>query len=331
MVNILFRRDILSILFAVFLLFVTRIYLFPGDHILPNQKFTPLFFKIFYWPDWQKGWQFAMSLILIVGQGLLINLFCERHGLMQSKTWMPGFLYWLIMSFYPWQHALQPNLFVQIFLLILMHFMALLYEKEQRIEQRLMDLGLLFCFLPLLSVEGWYFLIFLLISISFFIFYNIQRLFLLLLSMALPVFLFVGFSYFVDDMSLIFFPPGPGVDMLNTEQLVAQRAVLGPYGYILMLSLAGMIMIRGKMGSFPSKVRKVYLMFFVLFVIELLMVIFSRRNFFSNISLLALPLSIFAGYLFVQIRLNWVRECLFAALLVAIIASQLLFKHYLYP
>jgi hypothetical protein len=63
-------------------------------------------------------------------------------------------------------------------------------------------------------------------------------------------------------------------------------------------------------------------------ILDALISAFGVRNFFSNIALMPLPLSIFVAYFFVYLRTTWLRELLFLVLILLIIFTQLIFRNY---
>lgn len=307
----------------------TRWLVFPGVHEVPAFQFTPTFAIFKSLMDLQPGVLFIITNIILLIQALLLNRLCERHGIMQAKTWLPGLLFFLISGMYPWQYGLLPHHFTNLILLLLIHLIASLYENELRIENKLMDIGLVFCLLPLVSAEGWYFIIFMIVAVSLFIFYDLNRIFLLALSIAMPLLLFAGFCYITGNQYLLKALDTGDVSSFGLGHLATYRAFLGPLMYPAILGIWGLAMIQGGIGSIPSKTRKIYYTFLALMILNALITTFGMRNFFSNMALMPLPLSIFMAYLFIYMRNSWLRELLFIALIILIIAAQVIFAQYL--
>lgn len=265
---------------------------------------------------------------LLLLQALLVNRLCERHGIMQTKTWLPGIIFFLISGIYSWQYSLLPHHFTNLILLLLIHLIASLYENELRIENKLMNIGLVFCLLPLVSTEGWYFILFMIVAVSLFIFYDVNRIFLLAMSIIMPLLLFSGVCYIFNIQYLLKALDTGGVSAIGFSHLLQYRSFLGPLMFPGLLGVWGLLMIQGNIGSIPSKTRKVYYTFLALMILDALIVLFGMRNFFSNIALMPLPLCIFIAYFFLYMRNGWLKEALFAALIISIPFAQFIFRNY---
>ena len=237
-------------------------------------------------------------------------------------------MYLLLAGIFPWQYALQPHLLTIFLLLLAIYKISNFYEAELRIENKLMDIGLIFCLFPLVAVEGWYFLVFILLSISFFIFYDMNKIFLLLMSIFIPIFLFVSFTYVFGNAKTLNEFLIPPIRNLDIPHLMSNRIVFGPLSYPAILGAFGVLMMQNRIGSIPSKVRKIYYTFFALIVIDLLILVLRKNNFNSNATLFALPLSIFVAYFFNHLKTKWLSEVLFAAFLILIGFTQLVLSRF---
>lgn len=306
----------------------TRWFVFPGMQELPSFQFTPTFAGFRALINLKPAYLFVIINGLLMLQALLLNRLCERHGIMQAKTWLPGILLFLLSGMYPWQYSLLPHHFTNFILLLLIHFIASLYENELKIDHKLMDIGLIFCLLPLVSSEGWYFLIFVIVAVSLFIFYDLDRIFLLALSIVMPLLLFAGICFITGNQYLLWALDTGDVSSFGVNHLIQYRAFLGPLMYPAALGIWGLAMIQGGIGLIPSKTRKIYYTFLSLMILDALISAFGVRNFFSNIALMPLPLSIFVAYFFIYMRSTWLKELFFLVLILLIIFTQLIFRNY---
>jgi hypothetical protein len=327
-ISILQKRDLFSILFLAILLFATRVAVFPGLHTLPAIQVTPFYQWLSGIMDFPDAVNFIIVNLLLIAHAVLIKLLCATHGIIQSKTWLPGIMYLLLAGIFPWQYALQPHLFTTLLLLLTIYKISNFYEAELQIEKKLMDIGFIFCFFPLVSVEGWYFLIFIALTISFFIFYDINKIFLLLMSIVVPIILFASVTYvFGNGKMLNQFLIAP-IQNMDIPHLMSNRIVFGPLSYPAILGGFGALMMQNRIGSIPSKVRKIYYTFFTLIVLEVLILVLRKNNFNSNATLFALPLSIFVAYFFNHLKTKWLGEVLFAVFLVLILFTQLVLSKF---
>ncbi len=328
MIAILQRRDIFSILALAILLFITRIAVFPGLHTLPAIQVTPFYQWISGYLSFPDVFNFLIVNILLIAHAVLINLLCATHGIIQNKTWLPGVLYLLLAGIFPWQYAFQPHLLTTFLLLLAIYKISNFYEAELQIEKKLMDIGFIFCLFPLVSVEGWYFLVFILLSISFFIFYDINKIFLLLLSIVVPIILFASFTIVFSNFSILNQFLVPPIKNLDIPHLMDNRIVFGPLSYPAILGGLGVMMMQTRIGSIPSKVRKIYYTFFALIVLEILILVIRKNNFNSNATLFAMPLSIFVAYFFNHLKMKWLGEVLFAVFIILILFTQLVLSKF---
>lgn len=310
------------------LLAATRFALFPGITQLPSLQLTPPISALQNLLHLNATGNFILTTILQTAIALLLNLLCATHGIIQSKTWLPGIMYMLLSSFFPWQISFQPYLFTSLLLLLIIHQIANYYNQEQQVEKKLMNTGALFCLFPLISVEGWYFLLFIIISVSLFIFYDLNRIFLLLMSIVVPMF-FIATLFFAmgwwDQLGQMLIPP---VTNLTIPYLMEHRVALGPFTYPAIISAFGLLMMQSKLGTVPSKVRKIHFMFIILLAVDLLILLIRKHNFYLNASLFPLPLSIFTAYFFQYLSANWLKEVLFTVLIVLILFAQLVLAQY---
>jgi hypothetical protein len=310
------------------LLFITRVAVFPGLHTLPAIQVTPFYQWLHGFLNFPDVINFIIVNLLLISHAVLINLLCSTHGIIQSKTWLPGIMYLLLAGIFPWQFAFQPHLLTTFLLLLAIYKISNFYEAELQIEKKLMDIGWIFCLFPLVSVEGWYFLVFIMLSISFFIFYDINKIFLLLLSIVIPIFLFVSLTYVSGNINVLNDFLIPQIQNLDIPHLMSNQIVFGPLSYPAILGAFGVLMMQNRIGSIPSKVRKIYYTFFALIVLEIFILILRKNNFNSNATLFALPLSIFVAYFFNHLKTKWLSEVLFAVFLVLILFTQLVLSNF---
>jgi hypothetical protein len=321
-ISILQKRDILSIILIILICIGVRISVFPADHALDLSDSTPFF-------SFLNGLLPASPLVryftanaLIALQAFWLNRLCEKHSVMQSKTWLPGIIYFMLAGIYPWQNIIQPHILTNFALLLLIDKIASFYEAEHRVESKLMDIGLILTLFVVSSVEGWYFILFAIVSISLFIFYDINRIFLLVMSIAVPLIMIIATYYFFGQLTMLkaFIVP---VQNFGIDHIADKKLILGPLSYPAILGAMGMALMQIKMSGNPSKVRKIHMSFYTLIAIEVFILILSKHHFEINSTLFPLPLSVFISYFFVHSRYALLKDALFMALIVIIIFAQL--------
>jgi hypothetical protein len=300
-----------------------RISVFPSDLDLDLSYSTPFFKFLHSLIPESSVVRYFIANFVIAFQAFWLNRLCERHGVMQSKTWLPGILYFMLAGIYPWQNTVQPHLITNMALLFLLDKIATLYEAEYKVESKLMDIGLILASLIVISVEGWYFILFAIISISLFIFYDVNRIFLLALSISVPLLMTAATYYATGNAFVLKDFLAPINQGFSIKHILVNTLILGPLSFPAILGALGMAMMQIKMSGNPSKVRKIHISFYAFILLELIIFIVSKNNFEINSCLFPLPLSVFIAYFFIHFRYSLLKDALFMGMIVVIIFAQL--------
>lgn len=258
-----------------------------------------------------------LAAVLTFVQALLVNLIINENKITAKKNYLGGAVYIIFVSFFAEGVFLSPALIAATFLLLMLRSMFLLAKADKQ-NGSIFDLGFMVSLGSLFYFPTWGFLLFLLMGLSTVRSVVYREWVILFLGLIAP--LFVAFTvFFCNDLSF------PAVRLHNwmsnwqlTDLLKVQLIILG------IITLFTAITSQAALRGVPIQVRKFSsLLLFSLFIIV--------GSFFLQTSLhwsyavwLAMPLSILFTMFLLQIRRIVWAEMLHSALILLIIALQII-------
>jgi hypothetical protein len=124
----------LLLLAIVPIVFWTQSFINPPELI--NNKFDMPIYKIVY--DWAKDYRLFSSIaafVLVILQGLLINQMFTNHHLSQKNTFLPAFIYILLMSCSYQSMTLNSMLFSNLLTIFALYFFLRCSDKKEGIDE----------------------------------------------------------------------------------------------------------------------------------------------------------------------------------------------------
>ncbi len=263
-----------------------------------------------------------LAVILIVLQAFILNNIIEKHQVLSEKTKIPALIYTLLICSCPPLLVLNPILFANLFLILLLDRLFLTYRSD-RVLTNVYDAGLLIGIAAMFYLPSIMFLPFYLISLSILRPFNAKE---WILS-------FIGFLTPMAFVAANFYWTGELADFLGSLRISSlnvftfESALVIPFlPLILMTFIISLIAAKSyieEMNRRVVKVTKMYGVFTWFFVFAILSLLMAPSFSVVYFSIVFIALSVYLANFFVTFKKKKVAEFIFFLLLATIIYSHI--------
>ena len=263
----------------------------------------------------------SLAFVFLYFQAFMVNQLATSKNLIDRQSFLPGFLYLVLMSSSFEMLSLHPVLFANFFLIIALNKILNVYdEKEVMLE--VFNVGMLISIAGLFYFPALTFFLLLIIALGIYFLANLRGIIASIFGLLTP-FLFLGVYYYLRDMLA-----------LKTEELISGfglfrlfqqdfSAFSKVYGLFLgLLAVFTFLKLFQYLGDKPVRIRKRYTVLMYFFLVSLVSVLFVTHYFKVHHGLLMLPLSTVFAVFFQEIRRKAWAEVFFSLMIFLILAGK---------
>ncbi len=308
------------------ILFVILLLLWIEDFINPvhaAHEFSPApFYNYFYY--FQKNLpilQVLIAFILVIAQAFLLNKILIENAIIRKNSFLPAFVYIIIMSQSKELHTIYPALIANLLLIVVFYYLLKIYnETEAYLE--ILNAGFLVGLASLFYLPSIFFIILLWIGFIIYSIFLWREWVISLIGLLIPyIFLFTYYFWFdrMDDMLsnyLVFFD---NISELFFELNIFQIITLSMIALFVLLAINRIII---SLNTKTISIRKKSIIMIWFFLISLISLIFGSRSNIGYLALTFVPCASLIAYYFSDIKKKVVIEVLFVILILLIFSSR---------
>jgi hypothetical protein len=316
------------------LLWLLALVLWLGSFINPSGMTEPV--NVYLSPGyvllfkWFSGYHLAgliIAFLLLVSGALIFNLALVRYDLVPKNTLVPALVLIITFSHDPAFLNLQPSLVASVLIIVALNYIFSVYTKEEAYDD-------IYYAAFLISIASFFYyqsvLILLFIFLTFFVYriYFWREWIIVILGFITPYILLWTYFFWTDELHIVFDAYTDFFSGFTFLQFNQGYPVLGIIIsiMILLLFLFSFVSLASNLNEKVISVRKRYWSVIWLFIIALLILIFSFEKYGNPKLLLMIPMSVMIAYKLSDIKkLFWFE--LYAGILTLLILLNNLFYY----
>ena len=262
--------------------------------------------------------QYFISWLLISVQAIYLNQLIVKHELFPRLSFLPALIFVTLSVLFPEMMRIQPSLFVNLVLLMVLDKVFLLYKNPEPLGKTF-DASFLLAFATLIDSSAVAFYIYLLLSLVVLLPFYWRVWIISLIGFALPFYFLSVYLFLTDSLSdfwqkipqafsvIRFMPP-----TLNASQVISLSVLL------LLVTLA-IFSISSHFYRNIIRIRRYFHLLFLFLVFAALSTLLTPAISLRSLCILLIPLAIFLSYFFLQLKKKAFAEFSFLLLVVFII------------
>lgn len=264
----------------------------------------------------------SVSIVLIVAEGVILNIVIHQFHLLKTQTYLPAFLYVILMSCLPEILMLHPVIFANLFL-ILSFKRSFDLLGNAGASSAAFDSAFFVSIASLFYFPSVLFLIFVWISLTSFRSFSLRDWMIALIGICVP-YLFAGVYFYWFDGSKQFWSETIWLPIIN--KVFNEVSYLKSfYAFIIFLGLMILFAIPSllsEMGKNKASIRSGFRLFIWFGVFSFISYFLASSNSLFHFCLAAIPLSIIFSNMFLNFK-SVSAEIMFSLFVVFIVIYQL--------
>lgn len=285
---------------------------------------SPLYQLAYNWMASINWMPTIIAFLLLFAEAVLFNYAITERGLLSKTTLMVALLYLVLMSHAPALLTLNPVIMANIFLIIALNKVLQIYGKKESLVH-ILDAGLLVGVASLFYFPAVIFLAFLLISLLNYSFLSWREWVVSVWGLCVPYIFLFGFYFWTDQLTEQFNAYGNYFTEISHLKFFHYPGIYHIFWTIIVIML---FLTFGKflnrLNERTISLRKKYTVIIAMFLAGLLSFFYVHGNFEYHIMLLFIPVSIFVGFYFIEVKKTFWSEVMFGLLLLVIILAKFL-------
>ena len=267
-----------------------------------------------------------LAFLLLLLQVFYLNNIVHTISLLGKPSWLPGFIYLLMMSSHPEFLQFHPVLLANLFLMMaLSRTLVSFSEVEPMVE--VFNVGFLIAVAGLFYYPALVFAVWLILSMTVFFLVSIRGLSAGLMVLLCPFFFLFSFYYLSDQFEVRFALMAEQFDFLmileHSFTLYSALLVL----FLAFLSLFSFLKVSiANVHDKPIRIRKRFRVLWYLFLVALLSFLFVKENFELHLAIVMIPLCVVSALFLMEMKKKRLAELILYGFLILIIAGKVLFR-----
>jgi hypothetical protein len=269
--------------------------------------------------------QIIIGFVLLLIQAFIIQYVVLNNSLLSKPSWLPGFLYVVLMSSDPALLSLNPVLLSNLFLLWAMARMLNSFA-EDKVLHEVFNAGLLTAIASLFYFPAAIFFIWVLLVLIEFFLFNLKGVIAAILGFITPFFFLLTGYFLFDKLNMSLFEK-----YLQREFFLIFQQPFEIFPAIL-ISFVGLLSLVAFFHLLvlyspdkPVRIRKRFRVIFAFFIIAVISVLGVTECFHVHHGLLMMPLTIALSVLFMEMKRKWMAEVLLYLLLALVLAGKVIY------
>lgn len=303
--------------FTLILLLALILFLWIPDFIHPlviEYKGMPLY-NIVEWLTFNSSFLGPIiAFIIVIIQGIYINLFVSRHDLIIRSSYIPSLLYILMASILPDFRSLSPALISNVFLLLACDHLLSMY-KQKTIDNLIFNASLLISVASLFSFQAISFYAVAIGALIIFRPFSWREWMISLAGLIVPYIFLITWLIVFDQQETINNLYSIPVNHTSNAISPLNRNILG--AIILLSVIIAYLKITTYLNSTTVKIKKGYSLLTWLIVISLISFLIFHVQANRRFICLSIPVSIILSNYFLLSAKSFMAELLFILLLAA--------------
>jgi len=265
-----------------------------------------------------------VAFVLLMLQVFLINYMVQANNLLGKPSWLPGFLYLLLMSSDPSLISMHPVLVANLFLIWALARTLTAYS-EGDVMAEVFNVGFLIALAGLFYYPAIVFFLWLLVVLGVYFLLSFRGLAAALMGFLTPFFFLVTWYYLSDQLDLKIGQMTTRFDpFLLFEQPYESFAVIMMLALALISILSFVKINVGYVADKPIRIRKRIRVLVYFFVVALASILLATR-FDVHHGLLMPPLAIAWSVLLLETKRKWMADLMLYLFLALVIAGKVFF------
>ncbi len=310
------------IVFFTFLLWLDGFWFFSETSI-PKKNQAPLYYLLVPFFDNFKFLSVLLSFIFLLVQAFMLNHYITSKNIIDRHSYMPGFLYAVLMSSSFDLFAFHPVLIANFFLIIVLNKIIDVFD-EKRLYIEVFNVSLLIGIASLFYLPAIFFIFLAIIGLFLYFVVSLRGILATIFGFFLPFFFLGTYYYLIDELQIriaYFLNQFSLFLIFNAEISVYFLYFLLFFVFILLIALTkiNFSVLRGT----PIRIRKRYNVMFFFLIISLTAMMFSTDSHFIDYALINIPVSVIFASFFHNVKNNFWNEVIFTIIILFIIIEKL--------
>jgi hypothetical protein len=266
--------------------------------------------------------QYFISWLLVSIQAVYLNQLIVKHELFPKLTFLPALLFITLSVLFPEMMRIQPALFVNLLLLMVLDKVFMLYKNPEPLG-KVFDASFILSLATLVDSSSIAFYFYLLLSFIILLPFNWRVWIISFIGFALPLYFLNVYLFLTDSLNgfwqkipaafrfVHFMPPS-----LKPVQVIAVSVLL-------LIFLISVLSISSHFYRNIIRIRRYFQMLFLLVLFAVLSLLLTPAVSLRSLCMMIIPFSIFFSYFFLQVKRKTLAEISFFLLVMFIILVRL--------
>jgi hypothetical protein len=264
----------------------------------------------------------AFALLLL--QVFIVNYMVHANNLLSRPSWLPGFIYLVLMSSDPHMISFHPLLLANLFLLIALA-RALVAYSEGDVMLEVFNVGFLIAIAGLFYYPALLFFLWLILVLGIFFLLHPRGLVAAIMGFLTPFFFLYTWFFLSDQLGVRLEQMQTQYDpLLILEQPFSLFSTIMIIFLALLSFLAFMKLTMVYITDKPVRIRKRFRVLIFFFVFSLVSILVVTDYFDVHHALMMIPLSVVLSVFFIEMKRKWLAEVVFYLFLALVIAGKVI-------
>jgi hypothetical protein len=270
----------------------------------------------------------VFSILLLLIEAVYLNYILIKHNFFYKNSYLPALFYVLVNSLYPAMLGHSSQLLAAFFLIVVLDKLFSLYDNENAVT-KIIDAGIFTGFAALFSFDALIFLPFVVYSVASIRPFKLREVVLSACGLFIPFYILAVVYYLKGDTDTVmnaFFIVNSAT---HINAIAFSYENLSPLVIALPISIVALFRYQSDIGRNNVKTRKIQNVVMVMLLFSIASAFFAKPGFIYSLPYISIPLGIVLSYYFLIERKKGdaIKEIIFAALSILIIALQILRPH----
>ena len=266
-----------------------------------------------------------MAFVILLLQVFLLNGVGQANSLLGRPSWLPGFIYLLMMSSHPQMLSLHPALIANLFLIIALARTFKAYSDGQQMTE-VFNVASLVALAGLFYYPALVFFFWLVLALGIYFLLNLRGISAALIGFFSPFFFLFTYFFLTDQLESRFFEMTTSFKpfLIFEHTFSLYPSLLGiSLGLISLVSFMKVIL--SYANDKPIRIRKRFRVLFYFFLVCLATFLLVTSNYLLNLSLLMIPLSIVFSIFLLEFRKKRIAELILFLFILLVITGKILY------
>ena len=265
--------------------------------------------------------QFFITWLLVSIQAVYLNQLIVKHELFPRLNFLPALLFITLSVIFPEMMQIQPALFVNLILLVVLDKVFLLYKNPEPLRLAF-DASFLLAIATLLDSSSVSFYFYLLLSLAILLPFRWRVWMIVLIGFALPYYFLSVYAFMINSLADFWQHIASAFPTIHFTLPFFKPIEVAALSMVVFLLVISVFSISRHFYRNVIRIRKYFQLLFLFTLFALFSFLLKPAILLHTLFIMIVPFSVFLSYFFLQVKKKAIAEFLYILLVVFIILTR---------